>query len=75
MYFGLQWNWQKCREAHVPRDIPCIAREEINVALPENPNEWDFMQLYLTDEITSLVVTETNRYADHYIYENDDTLK
>ena len=48
------------------------AIEQIKVALPKNPNEWDFLQLYLQNEILCLIVTVTNHYAAQYIYENDD---
>ena len=43
--------------------------------MPEDPNEWDFMHLYLTDDIINLTVTETNRYAEQFIRENQDSIK
>jgi hypothetical protein len=45
------------------------------VDLPDDPNEWDFLNLYLNDEMLEVVVTETNRYAEQFITENRANLK
>ena len=34
--------------------------------LPDEPSTLDFVQLYLTDNIFNILVTETNRYAHHF---------
>lgn len=69
------WAWAKCRGLHVPKQIDFTARERILVELPNEPNEWDFLNLYLTDTIIELVVRETNRYAEQFITENEANLK
>ena len=35
----------------------------------DTPNLLDFVELYLTDEILTHVVNETNRYAHQYLEE------
>ena len=39
----------------------------ITCTLGENPTVLDFVQLYLTEELFTLIVIETNRYAEEYI--------
>ena len=41
--------------------------EGLNCRLPNNPNQLDFVELYLTDQLMTLMVTETNRYADQFM--------
>jgi hypothetical protein len=56
-------------------DIPCTAEEKINVDMPHDANEWDFLKLFVTDEMIAHTVRETNRYAEQYITENADKIK
>ena len=42
--------------------------------MPENATASDYLQLYFNDEFWSLLVTETNRFADQYLAANRDTL-
>jgi hypothetical protein len=69
------WKWRKCSIPHVPKDIDNTAREGIMVDMPDNPNEWDFLNLYLTDEILEVIVRETNLYAEQFQNDNSETIK
>jgi hypothetical protein len=70
-----EWRWEKCRDMFVPKDIPFTSEGKINVELPDSPNEWDFFNLYLTDDIIEVTVRETNRYAQQYKDDHAETLK
>jgi hypothetical protein len=69
------WRWNKCQQPFIPKAIPVTPVEKINVPFPDNPNECDFFDMYVTDDVINLMVRETNRYAKQYIEENKDTLK
>ena len=69
------WVWAKCRVPFFPKDIPRTARESLKVDMPEDANEYDFLNLYLTDELLSLIVRETNHYAKQFIADNGADLK
>jgi hypothetical protein len=68
------WRWELCNNFR-PANIRFTGDLKINANLPENPTELDYFRLYLTDDITDLIVTETNRYADQYLQDNIDNLK
>jgi len=54
----------------VPPDTPFKSKEAVNAIISPTANALDFFKLYLTDAIESLMVAETNRYADQYIRGN-----
>ena len=64
------WSWSKCSEprSHFqPKQIAFTGEEKILIQMTENPTPLDFFQLYITNELLDVIVTETNRYATHYI--------
>ena len=46
--------------------------EGINVRIGVDSNSLDYLQLYLTDAILELIVTETNTFARNCIQDNPD---
>ena len=50
----------------------CETQGLITCTLGENPTVLDFVQLYLTEELFTLIVIETNRYAEEYIESIDE---
>lgn len=69
------WTWQRCNTFR-PLNIPFTSEMKINADLPQdNPTEFDYFRLYLTDDIIHVVVTETNRYAEQYLHDNADNLR
>ena len=38
--------------------------------MQDNATCLDFIELYVTDDLVSLIVTETNQYADQYLLGN-----
>ena len=39
--------------------------------MPENPTFLDFLELYLNNQVITLMVEETNHYADQFIMQNE----
>ena len=39
--------------------------------IPENPTCLDFLELYLNNQVITLMVEETNHYADQFIMQNE----
>ena len=65
------WTWKKINQTHNNDDTETISmfseNEGLCVRIKETPN---VVELYLTDEILTYVVNETNRYAHLYLKDN-----
>ena len=69
----LNWTWKKIDQTQKNVDIETIPvfseNEGLGVRIRDTPIVLDFVELYLTDEILTHVVNETNRYAHQYLEE------
>ena len=67
------WTWKKINRTQSNDGIETIPifseNEGLCVRTGDTPNLLDFVELYLTDEILTHVVNETNRYAHQYLEE------
>ena len=70
------WTWKKINQTQSNDGIETIPMFSENKGLcvrtGDTPNLLDFVELYLTDEILTHVVNETNRYAHQYLEENSE---
>ena len=70
------WTWKKINQTQSNDGIETIPifseKEGLSVRTGDTPNLLDFVELYLTDEILTHVVNETNRYAHQYLEENSE---
>lgn len=67
------WTWNKIPEVENTEEetLPIFAeREGLRVRINENANVLDYVELYLTENILTHIVNETNRYAKQYFDEN-----
>ena len=73
---NLNWTWKKIDQTQKNVDIETIPvfseNEGLGVRIRDTPIVLDFVELYLTDEILTHVVNETNRYAHQYLEENSE---
>ena len=67
-------TWKKMNQTQHNDDIETISifseNEGLRVRIGDTPNVLDFVEVYLTDEILTHIVNETNRYAHQYLEEN-----
>ena len=66
----LAWKWEKIDTPNQVinlEDLSFTGEEGLRVRMKENATPLDYIELYLTDEIMELLVTETNRYAKQFI--------
>ena len=65
------WTWKKINQTQNNDDsktIPIFSENEgLHVRIRDTPNVLDFVELYLTDQILTHVVNETNLYAHQYL--------
>ena len=61
-------------EDNTPTVPPFTAQTGMNVELPENATPYDFVKLFFTEELWTLLVTETNRFAQQYLAQHGATL-
>ena len=67
-----KWKWEKCEVGRIKKKL----KEFLYVVpIPQNPTPFDFLSLYVTEEMVTLMVVETNRYAQQYIAANVNNLK
>ena len=62
----LAWKWEKIDTPHQVvklEDLSFTGEEGLHVRMKVNATPLDYIELYLTNEIMELLVTETNRYA------------
>nr|XP_047137925.1 piggyBac transposable element-derived protein 4-like [Hydra vulgaris] len=67
-------TWEKVNK-DVPSnlmDFPELFQEGLNVRMGKNPTCLDFFELYFPDELITLLVAETNRYARQFFAANPD---
>ena len=75
------WQWKKNDISnseniiYTPKEIHYTKAEKILAKLPASPTPLCYFRQYITDEIISHAVTETNRYADQYIKKECENLK
>jgi len=70
------WTWEKCdKERKVQPPQLSVNQRELLAEIPDDPSSYDFLKLYVTDDLLDLMVRETNRYAPQYIAENIGSLK
>lgn len=62
-----EWNWQPINDESIDYpDVPFLDIEGLNIRM-NTTTPLSFFELYVTDELVELMVTETNRYASDYI--------
>ena len=78
------WEWEQVAHKHFNdiennekvvelEDFPFAEVEGLIPRMDANSSVIDFVQLYLTDELFNLLVTETNRYAEQFLTAVDET--
>ena len=51
-------------------DFQCNENEGLKLRIKENSSTNCFVELYFTEALLQLIVTETNRYAEQYVEAN-----
>jgi hypothetical protein len=71
------WAWNFCDQAanYLPQPRVLHEAEGVRVPLSDNATALDIFQLYMTDDIFTMIVQETNRYAEQYLAANNADLK
>ena len=68
------WEWSHISK-FTPKEIAFTDEEKVNIALPDNPNPYDYFSLYLTDTIMEYTMKETNLYAEQFLEKNKTNLE
>ena len=55
--------------------FPFLEKEGLRVRMKDDPTVLDFVELYLTQEVFTLLITETNRFAKQYLTSVDETVR
>ena len=55
--------------------FPFLEKEGLRVRMKDDPTVLDFVELYLTQEVFTLLITETNQFAKQYISSVDETVR
>ena len=63
-------QWEKIEKEESFKDSQYHEIEGCNYRMKEDSTCLDFLELYLTDEIMTLIVNETNRYAEQFLAVN-----
>ena len=66
-------SWEKIAkdEPQLLENFPFNEVEGLMCRIPENPTCLDFLELYLNNQVITLMVEETNHYADQFIMQNE----
>ena len=60
-------SWRKGGPILILLDVPLFTgRYGLQAKLPDDHNEMDILDLFLTPELYELIIVETNRYATQY---------
>ena len=68
------WNWTKLENNDELIDLkhfPFTRGYGLQMRICENATPVEYLDLYMTDEIINVIVTETNRYAEQYMADHD----
>ena len=69
---GDAWTWEQVNvgEQVQMEDFQFNENEGLKVRINENPQPIDFVEIYFTETLLQLIVTETNRYPKKYVEAN-----
>ena len=69
---GDAWTWEQVNvgEQAQMKDFQFNENEGLKVRIKDNPQQIDFVELYFTEILLQLIVTEAIRYAEQYIEVN-----
>ena len=69
---GDAWTWEQVNvgEQVQMEDFQFNENEGLKVRIRDNPQPIDFVELYFTETLLQLIITETNRYAEQYVEAN-----
>ena len=67
----LSWENIVKDEPQLLENFPFNEVEGLMCCIPENPTCLDFFELYLNNQVITLMVEETNPYADQFIMQNE----
>ena len=67
----LTWEKIENNAEQALEDFPFNEIEGLRVRVPSSPTRMDFANLYLTEKIYELMVSETNRFAEQYLQQED----
>ena len=64
------WEQVNVGEQFQMEDFQCNENEGLKLRIKENSSTNCFVELYFTEALLQLIVTETNRYAEQYVEAN-----